>query len=196
VLARQRRVDLLERFEDPLEVLVGDTDTGVPDLDGDHLALVAGTDADPATARSELDGIRQQVEQHLPGPERVGLDGRQAGGEVYRDGQAPGRGLLTDHGDGRLDNLGHVDVDDLGAELVRLDLGEVEDVPDEGEQVASTGLDLGDVLRLLVGQWAVQLSRQDRRQPDDGVEGGAKLVAKVSELGCDGAAGRIRLAQH
>jgi len=54
----------LEGQEDAFEVLLGDADAGVDDLEARHLALVVEQQGDRATL-GETDGVAEQVEQDL-----------------------------------------------------------------------------------------------------------------------------------
>ncbi len=92
VLAAGGAVRLLQRPEDCLQLLAGDTDPGVFDPEGDHrtvpehgfgqLSLVRGFDPQfHSAALGEFDRVGEQVAQHLPQPGVVG-------DEVQRDAGA------------------------------------------------------------------------------------------------------------
>src|SRR5262245_20887497 len=74
-VAGHRIVESLERLEEPAEIVLADADAGVAHGDVDDVAVQPNGDGDPS-ARRELDGIRQQVEQDLadlrPVPRDVG----------------------------------------------------------------------------------------------------------------------------
>ena len=68
--------------------------------------------------------------------------------------------------------------------LPRLDLGQVEDVADEGEQVGAGAVDAAGELDLLVGEVAVRVVGQELGQDEQAVQRRAQLVAHVGqELG-------------
>ena len=87
VLAGGRAVHLLEGRKQPRQLLGGDADAGVFDLEVDPHAVerfVLGPDADAhAAVLGELDGVAGEVEQGLLEAQRVALqmgrDGRQRG---------------------------------------------------------------------------------------------------------------------
>src|SRR5262249_60531745 len=63
----------------------------------------------------------------------------------------------------------------------RLDLGEIEDVVDEGEQVATGLQNVTQILRLLLVDLAEHALGQDLGEADDRVERGAQLVRHVGQ---------------
>ena len=62
---------------------------------------------------------------------------------------------------------------DLQVQPARLDLGEIKDVVDQGEQMAPRGADVGNVLRLLVVEFTEEAAFQHLGEPDHGIERGA-----------------------
>ena len=143
---------------------------GGSDFD-DHLALVG-----------ELDGVADEVDQDLPQPGDV-ADQDLGDGVIHDVGQVElllrrlGRQQVQRFLDAGVEFEGMM----LQFELAGLDLGEVENVVDDGQQrigAAAGGL---DVIALLVGQFGVE---QQRGHADDAVHGRADLVAHVGqELG-------------
>jgi hypothetical protein len=71
-----------------------------------------------------------------------------------------------------------VEIEYFEGELARLDLGEIQDVVDQGQQGFSAGEDGLGVAALLVGKLRVQ---QERGHPDDTVHGRANLVAHIGQ---------------
>src|SRR5690242_1451170 len=63
--ARAARLELHERLEDTIELVRGDADAGVGDVQPNEVLLYVATHRDPALGLTELDGIREQVEQDL-----------------------------------------------------------------------------------------------------------------------------------
>src|SRR5205814_1422003 len=63
----------------------------------------------------------------------------------------------------------------------RLDLGEIEDVVDQGQEVLARGEDVAEVLRLLLVRLAEHPLQQHVREPDDRVERRAQLVRHARE---------------
>ena len=206
VPARRRVVPLLEGLEDLLLLLARDADAGVADREVQHLrrprfghrrvglrgrVLDAGLDPDDDLALlGELDGVADEVEQDLPQPARVAdqgvghlrldLAGQLQPLPVGAEGQRP-EGLPQDVPQGE---VGVVEL-----ELAGLDLGEVEQVVDHLQQGIGRGLDDRQVLALLVGQGRVE---GELGHAEDGVHGGADLVADVGQELVLGPAGRLR----
>ena len=122
-------------------VAPGDADPGVGDRDLDSVDEPHGGDAHHPAGRRELDGIGNEVQQHLFELAGVGLD---LAGPNH--GSLEADLLLRDQ---RLHDVAHLlgdlrDRDLLKTELhlPSLDLGEVEDVVDQPEQVLSARMDL------------------------------------------------------
>ena len=69
--------DLEELLEDCLQLVLGDTDAGVPDLDPEPRATAAGAEQDLA-GRGALDGVADQVLQDALEQARVGAHHRPA----------------------------------------------------------------------------------------------------------------------
>src|SRR5581483_12374730 len=76
-------VELLELAEDPRLVLFRDADPGVGDRDVDRVRAARGFDGHGAAVSRELDGVGQQVEQHLL--ELAAVDGDLPGARGVRD---------------------------------------------------------------------------------------------------------------
>ena len=137
----------------------------------DHFALVG-----------ELHGVADQIDQNLPQPGDV-ADQDLGNGIVHQVGEV--EVLLGGLGRQQIQGLL-----DAGVELERVvfqlqfagfDLGEVEDVVDDGQQRVGAAAGGLDIIALLVGQLGVQ---QQRGHADDAVHGRADFVAHVGqELG-------------
>ena len=203
-LAMPARIgDLLERLEHPLRLLRRDPDAGVGDFEAEHDAsLVAGgvigllvrvgTERDGAAGR-ELHRVREEVEEDLPEPPLVGMDGggerrREVGGEgePFRVGLDAGEG-----GDGP-EEVGEAERRGPHLELARLDLGEVEHVVDEAEEVVPAPLDHVDARAVLVGEGLV--AAEELGVAEDAVERCPELVAHLGEeraLGTVGGLGAV-----
>src|SRR5262249_25510297 len=105
--------------------------------------------------------------------------------EGFLDSQAEGepvaRGPLADERERVIE--GHVEIErpELQLHPSRLDLGEVENVVDQGEQVAARGENAADVLGLFLVQLTEHAVVQHLREADDRVEWRAELVRHVGE---------------
>ena len=139
----------------------------------------------------ELDRVGEQVEQDLAQARDVADD--RAGGPVaeeIREVEVLLGGPARHQVQRGLDALAEVERLGLELEPARLDLGEVEDVVDHGEQrVAALPHDLR-VLALLVGQRGVE---EQSAHADHRVHRGADLVAHGGQEGALGLVGRLGL---
>src|SRR5262249_48907857 len=129
----------------------------------------------------ELVGIAREVEQRLPEAGLVGVDRA----EIRRAIDHRAIGVLRRH---RLDGLG--DVLDRGHERERFevklhsprfDLGEVEDVVDQGEQVACRAQHPIERLEFVLAFEIAGVLQQPLGDANDGVERCAQLVAHAGE---------------
>src|SRR5262249_52975908 len=137
-------------------------------------------DGDGAVFR-ELVRIAGEVEQRLPETRLVGVDRA----EVERAINDHAISVLRRH---RLDRLGYVL--DRGHERERfegkvpapgLDFGQVEDVVDQGEQVARRTQNAIKWLKLVVALEITGVLQEHFRDADDGIERRAQLVAHAGE---------------
>ena len=197
VAARRRGVDLAERLEEPAEPVGRDADAGVPDGEGQlgerprAVRTVGRHRQDHLAPLGELDRVREQVQEHLAEARHV-PDDRGGGAVADQIGEVePLLGGAGGHEIERgLDALAEVERLGLELELPRLDLGEVEDVVDDGqERVAALADDLR-VLALLVVQGR---SEEEPAHPDHGVHRGPDLVAHRRQEGALRLVGRLGL---
>ncbi len=175
------RLALLELLEDPLPILGGDAGAGIGDRDP-HLAV------DPRRAHvhlpaggRELHGVREQVEDHLLDPALVAVDhvDLRIGGE--RDADPVLRRALAHHHHAALERLPQRERVHLELDLSGLDLGEVEDVVDQREQVVPGRDDVVEVLGLLLVDRADHLVAEHLREADDRVQRRPQLVGHVGQ---------------
>mmetsp|Transcript_21258 Transcript_21258/g.54039 ORF Transcript_21258/g.54039 Transcript_21258/m.54039 type:complete len:390 (-) Transcript_21258:530-1699(-) len=177
MLARLAHVALLEGLEDDVQLVLGDAAPRVHHLDH-HVARAAvgvRLDADLALVR-ELGRVAHQVGQHLHQPPPVAHHGRQL--LVHH--------LLHDHALARHGRDGAQHAVDHAAQVHHLlaqrdgrrarGLHE-QDVVDNGQQVGRGGGDGLQPRLAALHHLAACAARQRVGQLDDGVEGGAQLVA-------------------
>ena len=100
---------------------------------------------------------------------------------LERDLDAVLRRALAHHHDAALERLRQRERRDLELDLPGLDLGQVEDVVDEREQVVPGREDVLDVLVLLLVELAEELLAQHLREADDRVQRRPQLVRHVRE---------------
>src|SRR5262245_12322858 len=94
---------LLKLLEDAIQILGGDARAAVGDRNP-HLAVhPRRADVDLAALRSELHGVREQIEDDLPDPALVSRDNVEAAVLVQRDLDAFGGRLFADHRDAALE---------------------------------------------------------------------------------------------
>ena len=143
----------------------------------------------------ELERVGQQVLQHLSQALRVGV---QRGGSVGGDGGGERQALLLRQRAQRVDQglqgFGQRHRFHRHGGLAGLDLGQVEDVVDEGQQVVACRVDGLRVLHLLGAQVARLVVRQQLGQDQGGVERRAQLVAHVGQKLALVLAGQLQLA--
>jgi hypothetical protein len=141
----------------------------------------ATPDVDPSALRRELERVRQQIQQHLLYLALVRADVADA-----RIDRAPEPDLaplrpLAHQRQRVVDGARQTEFRKFQFHPPRLDLGEVEDVVDEGQQVSSRFEDVGKVLGLLVVDLAEHPLVEHFREADDRVERRAQLVRHVGE---------------
>ena len=136
---------------------------------------------DPALF-GELEGIAQQVVQHLLEALRVGGNRRrQARPQVDGELQLRGLGDVPERPLQERRKLGEGPIRDLQSDSSRLDLRKVEDVVDQTQQVGARRANDRRVLGLLRKQVSLGVVGQLLRQDQQAVERGAELVRHVGE---------------
>ena len=179
------RVDLREGSEQPLQALRLDADPRVDDLDTQPtlrraaLGMGARTHGDPPLVR-ELDGVADQVDEDLLEAHRIGLDPLRyggLGGELELEEllvRLPAQELL--HAREHLRQRARLPGD---PHLARLQLGQVQDVVDQAQEVVGAATDVADPRLLLL---AIDIGpAQQLGVADDRVHRRAELVAHVGE---------------
>ena len=176
-------IGLGEGLEQSFLLRFRQADAGVPDREGQNrLTVLRGNGRrfdDDLTALGELHRVAGKVHQHLPEAQRIADEG---GGHVGGDGEHEFQPLfarlVTDDGNQVVEHFIEFEFHRLQLELAGLDLGEVQDVVDDGEQQVRRRPRLGQVVALLFRELGLE------RKPghaDDGVERRADLVAHVGE---------------
>ena len=151
---------------------------------------------DAAAVAGELHRIGQEIEKDLLQRPAVGFDHqprRPVAGEV----DIALAGGLADHLHAVLDDVGHVDVVDVERHAAGLDLGHVEDVVDDLEQIGAAAVDVAGIFLIFgVAERAEQTLLHHLGEADHGVERGAQLVADIGEelgFGAVGGLGAVLL---
>jgi len=138
----RRRIGLGETFENPPERFASDADSGVRNREPQrcrHRAVAIGRDPQGDLADlGELDRIAQQVEQHLAQPRRIA---DQVVAHSVSDFIDQLQALLVGPGGDHLDHLLQMVTERkagaLQLQLRGLDLGQVENVVDQVEQIVA-----------------------------------------------------------
>lgn len=152
--ARKGATHLHERLEDRLELVSGNSGSGVSN-DDDHIVLapdIAGH-GDRATRVGELDRVGHEVKNYLFDLIAVGAADYIRPTPTVFEAHALTVRLRRDHEDHRVDDLLEGNRSDVIIQLPRLDLAEVEDVVDDSEQVILAPFDAPQLLLLLRRYW-------------------------------------------
>ena len=129
----------------------------------------------------ELDRVADQIEQHLGQLLLVAVASRHVGRHVELEAQVLLRRQRLDRAVHLVNHVLHRIIGERQLELARLDLGEVEHVIDQAEQMAAVALDALEHGQRLLRRLAVDAVEDQLGVADDGVERGAQLVAHVGE---------------
>ena len=196
VLARGGAVGLGEGIEQLVDLLLGDADAGVDDRELQAAAIVPVFQRhhlqDDMAVVGELDGVADQVHQDLAQAAGIAVYAlRAVGGEIEHqlhllvDGR--GHQQVADLVGGDL----KIEIQRLQLEPAGLDLGEVEDVVDDGQQGLAGLVDGGHIVGLLGIQRRLA---QQLGHAQHAVHRGADLVAHGGEefrLGAGGGLGLL-----
>src|SRR5688572_3209193 len=194
-LATRGTVGLLERLEDELLLVARDADSGVGHLERqDHRRGVQGAAREAAVLIclahrqphaalvGELEGVRQQVLEHLLQPLAVRIQRRRdIGAHVDVELQRLLLGERTERAVHELRHGADRHLRDVHLHLACFDLREIEDVVDEIQQVGSRRVDRARVLHLLGGQRVLLVVREELREDEQRVERRAQLVRHVRQ---------------
>ena len=183
IFPRRRAVRLREGLEQAVLHFRWDANARIDDVEAQHgvrrrLALFEDAHHHLA-ALGELDGVADEVEENLAQAARIAA---QAAGHVRQDGARELDALalrpLRQHVERPLDCLHQIKVERLEGELAGLDLGEIQNVVDDRQQIVrAVEHGLGE-LALLRLQRCVE---EQAGHADDGVHRRANLVAHVGE---------------
>src|SRR5205085_2336814 len=195
VFAVRAGISLLERFEDDALFLRRNADTGIGHLEHDdaggavqHRVVRApaarsliNAELDPAML-GELEGVRQQVLEHLLQPLRVSVDAAvELGIELHVEGQLAAIRLMPERPRHHIDQVIEEDVLDIHRHRAGLDLRQVENVADQVEKVGAGAVDRAGELDLFRRQIAVRVVTELLTQDQDAVQGRAQLMRHIGE---------------
>ena len=195
VLPAMRALQLPERAERLRDIVVRHADAGVHDGERERaIRLEPRGHRDVAAFGRELDGIGQEIHQHLTDAALVRKQERNVLRHVHADREFVLDRQILHQGDRVPDDLG--DVAHVLAQLIGpgFDLGHVENVVDQLQQVLAAAVDVAGVVAIAgFVDRAEQLVLDDLGEADDGVERRPQLVAHVGEKHRLGAVGVFRL---
>src|ERR1700730_10137352 len=172
---------LSELLEDGFLVLRSDAHARIGHRDLGHPIVQRGREGDLTAFRSELDGIREQVQEHLLDFALLPLHLTQPRVNRHFEPQAVPSRPLPDQGEGIVEGGGEIEGLRLQLHAAGLDLGQVEDVVDEREEVLARRQDVVEVLLLVAMDLAEHALQQHLGEADDGIERRPELVRHVRE---------------
>ena len=183
-LARGRFVGLREALEQPADLLLGQADAGIGDGKaqpvGPVLPFAPHRERDLALFR-EFGRVADQVDQRLAQLQLILMHRAQIAVVVEAEAVALLRDQALRRGGDVLDQRRHVEGLGRQRQAAGLDLGDVEHVVDEAEQVAGGRLDLAQVGQQLGLAQILQLLAEHLGVPDHRGERRAQLVAHIGQ---------------
>ncbi|CDP51104.1 hypothetical protein [Devosia sp. DBB001] len=194
---RDTGIGLGEAGEELALLLLRNADAGIGHGDLDPAAIgirqALGRERDLAVLR-ELGSVGDKVVERLPQLGGVGLDEADLGPVGDRETVGVLGGERTRGGLDIGNELIDIDGLDMQHHLAGLDLGDIEDVVDHGEQVLAGGADLLEIGNLLAAPIELGLFEQELGIAEHGIERRAQLMAHLGEelgLGAIGALGIV-----
>ena len=198
VLARGAGVCLLKALEQPALLFQREAYAGIGDSDVKQqflrMALLDTNHNVYLAAVGELQRIVGIVDDDLAQTQRV-TD--QAPGNICRhvehQFQAFGAGFFGNQGGDVVEYVLQIEFDPLDIEFSGFDLGEIQNIVDQPEQMLTGQLYLADVVPLAQGKLCFQ---RQMTHADDGVHWRANLMAHVSQEVAFGLCGRLGCVQR
>ncbi len=196
VLPARAAISLLERLENDLLLVLRDADAGIGHREGQHRArgverLVVDAplgdgrlrdrEADAPRLR-ELERVREEVPEDLTEPHLVGTDRiRHTRRDLDVELQVLVVGDVPESPIDVVAQIGDSDLDDVDAHRPGFDLGKVEDLVDEREEIRARLMNGARVLDLPRGEVLVPVVDELPREDEQAVQRRAKLVRHVRE---------------
>ena len=195
VFAAGAGIGLLEGLEYDALLLGGNTDTGIGDLEGDDGARagedgVVGTPAGQRTGDgeanaallSELEGVGQQVFEDLLEAARIGDEtATEPWIALDLEEESAVFGLVAERPGNGFEERAEEELFRLDRNRAGFDLGEVENIGDEVEEVGAGAVNGAGEFNLTAGEIAVGVFCQLLTEHKDGVERRAQLVRHVGQ---------------
>src|SRR6266850_622299 len=152
------------------------------DLDDTLSVHLAPGDVEPhAATLGELDGVVEQIEHDLGKCPAVGADHNLLGGRADQQLEALAFGQRSKRGDNILKQGPARRGLEIELDLPCLNLGQIEQIVDQREQVLRAGLNSAELLVLIRVQRPGQLHEQRPGEADDRIERRAQLMAHGGE---------------
>src|SRR5262245_52493956 len=148
-----RSAYLLELFEHRVLIFRCNTDPRIPHRNLNRSLTGPSGDLDATALGRELDGIGEQIQNHLPSLPLIRLNLPQPFIAVCVQADSPSSSPLPNQGQRVVDRRRQVELRELQLHPAGFDLREVEDVVDQGEEVLPRGVDVARVLFLLFIQF-------------------------------------------
>src|SRR5256714_1236761 len=167
---------LLELFEDPALVLRRNADARVLHVDDDVAIRARGGSVDGSAVGRELHRVREGVEPDLLHLPRVGLDEIDARRHLEGESDRVTSRTLAHHRDAVLERLDERERVDVELHPAGLDLGQIEDVVDQAEEMAARAEHVVEILGLLWVERPEHLLEEHLGEPNDRVERCSQLV--------------------
>ena len=142
--------------------------------------FLGNADADHAACGSELDGVGQNVQQDLVQPQRVGDDILVFHIHGINEKRQPFcRNIGLDDGAHIVDEIRQMHRFFFNFYFSALDAAHIQHIIDEGKQVLAGGRDLFQVVQHLF--LMINMGRSQRGEANDGIHGGADIVAHIEQ---------------
>ena len=180
VLSGGGAVDLIKAREDSLDLALRNADAAVGDGEDDVVANLGARHVDGSVPRCELHGVGQKIGENLGGA--VGIRPQHEAVDRRRKGELDPLvlHLVLEQGFHPFENRSHGHRSPVNLEPSGLDLGKIEDVVDDRQQLLGRIVRDGQVLALFVD--VVDGAVDDLPQKtENGGQGGPKLVRGVGQ---------------
>jgi hypothetical protein len=139
-------------------------------------------------ALGELDRVADQIEQDLTEADAIAMQPFRCMVEIHQDVELLGLNLIGDQIEDVIDHARRFEVTGFECQLLGLDLGQIQDIVDDLEQMLGR---VAEPVQLLDLAWRERILSHEMRIADDGVHRGADLVAHVRQEGAFGAIGAL-----
>ena len=182
VLAGGGYIRLLERLEQVSLLFLRYPDAGILDFEAHQYPfrgfVEQGCPHRDEAAVGKLDRVAGEIQQCLPHPGRIAPQPERHRLRIHFHRKPFGPGLVGDHRIHIVEQYPEIEILVLQLQPSGLDLGDVEDIVDDGQQMPPRTLDLGELIRLGRGRRA---PAQQMGEAKYGVHRGADFMAHVGE---------------